>query len=68
MRLGLAMNGGLAATRRLAQQRQRCLHFVPRMHVARLLRNDNAVGKHFPRLFEPPQTRKQLAELEVSRE
>jgi hypothetical protein len=29
--------------------------------------DDDTVGKKFPRLIKPPETRKQLAELEVSR-
>jgi hypothetical protein len=37
------------------------------MHVSSFLRDDDTVGKKFPRLIEPPETRKELAELEVSR-
>ncbi len=51
----------------LAQQRQRRLHFVPRVHVSRFLSDYDAIGKEFPRLIEPPEARKELAELEVSR-
>jgi hypothetical protein len=31
------------------------------------LRDHDTVGKKFPRLIKPPETRKELAELEVSR-
>jgi hypothetical protein len=51
----------------LAKQGQGRLHFVPRMHIPRFLRDDNSVGKKFARLIEPPETRKELAELEISR-
>ena len=37
------------------------------MHVSCLLRDNDPVGKCFPRLFKPPEARKELAELEVSR-
>jgi len=36
------------------------------MHVSSFLRDDDTVRKKFPCLIEPPETRKELAELEVS--
>lgn len=36
------------------------------MRVPGLLRDDDAVGKQSSRLFQPPQTRKKLAELEIA--
>ena len=50
----------------LAQQRQRRLHFVASVHIARLLRNHDPVGQKFAGLVESAQSSKELSELIVT--
>ena len=67
MRVGLSMCGARGRREVLTQHREGSFHFVPRVRVARFLRDDDAVGKKFARLIDLPETRQMLAELEVSR-
>ena len=67
MRFGLCIYLRPRRDAELAQQRQGRLHLVPRVHISCLLCDDDAVGKQFSRLIEPPESRKELAELEVTR-
>jgi hypothetical protein len=67
MRLGLCIDRYLDSDAGSAQKRERCLHFVPRVHISGLLCDDDTVGQQFPRLIELPEARKELAELEISR-
>ena len=58
--------GGPDTEEGLTQLVQGRLHFIAGMNVARLLGDDDAVRKGSARFFEPPQTRKELPELEIS--
>ena len=50
----------------LTQLVQGRLHFISGMNVPRFLGDDDAVGKGSARFFEPPETCKELPELEIS--
>lgn len=49
-----------------AKRFERGLHFVPRVDVARLCRDDDAVRERFAGFFGAPQTSEKLAELIVA--
>src|ERR1700735_1430749 len=48
-----------------AHQRESGLHFVPRMHLARILSHQNSLGQKFAGLLYFSDSREMLAKLEI---